>query len=276
MKTSFKRMFFERLFIFSSKGVIAVWVLLILCLIAALADVIGGYFTVLKRFNQDQMQIIIGLGAGFLLGATILDRLPESMDELPSVAPLCIMIGYLTLLFIDRKTGHHHGSHQTVKQQSKSSKSYIHVQQKAITITLIALLLHTFMDGVVIAGAFIINHSIGFLIFIAITMHKIPEGFTVASISLASGKTRVRAFLTSVSLAVTTLIGAIITIQFTAINAFFIKILMALATGTFLYISTTGMIPSIKEKRLGAMLAIIAGVAIFYLSLILIKAIGLN
>ena len=49
------------------------------------------------------------------------------------------------------------------------------------------LWIHTFFDGVSIASAFLVNFRVGILVFIAILLHKMPEGFTVASIMLASG-----------------------------------------------------------------------------------------
>ena len=47
------------------------------------------------------------------------------------------------------------------------------------------LWIHTFFDGVSIASAFLVNFKVGLLVFIAILLHKMPEGFTVASIMLA-------------------------------------------------------------------------------------------
>jgi ZIP family zinc transporter/zinc and cadmium transporter len=60
-------------------------------------------------------------------------------------------------------------------------------------IALAGLLLHTFFDGVAIASGFGVSASLGGLVFLAILLHKIPEGVTVASIMLASGNTRARA-----------------------------------------------------------------------------------
>jgi zinc transporter ZupT len=247
------------------------WLALLLCLIAAFADVIGGALTVVKKLNPIEMMVITGLGTGFLLGATILDRLPDSMEELPTLAPLFIITGYLLLLLINQFSFHHIHKHNDLNDKKDSI-----INTKSAVITLIGLLFHTFMDGVIIAGSFTINHSMGILIFFAIAMHKIPEGFSMATISLASGSSRKRALLTSCFLALSTLMGAIFTLQIIEMNAYVIKIFMALATGTFLYVSTTEMVPAIRGQHRGALLFVFIGVFIFYISLLLIKNVGLH
>ncbi len=259
------------------------WFVLILCVIAALADVLGGFLTVFKTFNKSEIRFITSLGAGFLLGATLLDRLPDSMSKLPHSAPLYMMMGYLLILVVSQFNAHQHSGHVSehlvVTQSSvdhlKEARSQAQVTQRSAFISFISLMLHTFVDGVIIAGAFTLNPSTGFLIFLAISFHKIPEGFSMASLYLAAGNSRKRAFLTSLGLAISTLIGAVITLMLRDLSGHVITVLMAVATGTFLYISTTELIPSIKGQQ-RTTLGILIGVTLFYGSLLLIKHVGLG
>ena len=55
---------------------------------------------------------------------------------------------------------------------------------------LLGLGIHTFFDGVAIASGLLVSTWLGIVIFLAIFLHKIPEGFTVASLMLASGQSR--------------------------------------------------------------------------------------
>ncbi len=55
---------------------------------------------------------------------------------------------------------------------------------------LLGLGIHTFFDGVAIASGLLVSTWLGGMIFIAIFLHKLPEGFTVASLMLASGHSR--------------------------------------------------------------------------------------
>lgn len=250
------------------------WFALILCTIAAFADVIGGAVTVVKRLNPQQAMIVTGLGAGFLLGATVLDRLPDSLSELPGTSPLYIVIGYLILLILERYSANAHHRESAAPEMGHHPGAVL--SSRAAFVSFVGLLLHTFMDGVIIAGAFSISRATGLLIFVAITMHKIPEGFSMATITLASGTSRVRALLTSVGLAVSTLIGAVLTLEVGAIDQHVVKILMALATGTFLYVSMTDLMPVVRGQNRGSVIAAVIGVGIFYISLLLIKHVGLS
>src|SRR5436309_15153756 len=71
------------------------------------------------------------------------------------------------------------------------------------------LSIHTFFDCVSIATAFLVNFKVGLLVFIAILLHKMPEGFTVASIMLASGRSTQKALLATLAIAAATLAGVI-------------------------------------------------------------------
>src|SRR4029078_5454832 len=71
------------------------------------------------------------------------------------------------------------------------------------------LWIHTFFDGVSIASAFLVNFRVGLLVFIAILLHKMPEGFTVASIMLASGRSTKKALLATAVIGAATLAGVI-------------------------------------------------------------------
>lgn len=266
------------------------WFVLLLCMVASLADIIGGALTVFKKLNANEALLVTGLGAGLLLGATVLDRLPDSMAQLPNTAPDFIILGYLLLLFLERVGTHQHAEransrvetplythgHAVHAVASMESQAATVVNPRTAWISFVGLLLHTFMDGVIISGAFSISRATGILIFFAIAMHKIPEGFSMASISLAAGTSRRRAFFVSCGLAVSTMIGALVTMSLGSVHTDVVKVLMALATGTFLFVSTTDMVPAIKDHSYRAMFCIIMGVALFYVSLLFIKHVGLS
>src|SRR4029434_8094771 len=71
------------------------------------------------------------------------------------------------------------------------------------------LCIHTFFDGVSIAAAFLVNFRVGLLVFVAILLHKMPEGFTVASIMLASGRSSNKALVATAAIGAATLAGVI-------------------------------------------------------------------
>ena len=71
------------------------------------------------------------------------------------------------------------------------------------------LSVHALFDGVAIGSGFRgESNALGWLIFLAVFLHKAPEGFTMASVMLASGRSRAAAFYSAVALAIATSGGA--------------------------------------------------------------------
>ncbi len=258
------------------------WFVLGLCTLAALADVLGGLLMVVRRVGPRSVTLLTSLGAGFLLGATLLDRLPDALHELPNVAPWFVTVGYLTLLALEHmgngRSKHHHGGQDTKgpRPTGHAVTAEVWIDPKAAALSFVGLLFHTFMDGVIIAGGFALSPATGWLMFVAIMLHKIPEGFSMATISLAAGTSRWRAFLTTVGLAISTLAGAIVMLRLGVTGGTGIKLLMALATGSFLYIATSDLIPAVRHEGYRAVLCILTGVGLFSLSLWLLRWTGLS
>ncbi|SFU72126.1 ZIP family metal transporter [Alicyclobacillus macrosporangiidus] len=256
---------------------------MVLCAIAALADVIGGMLTVLRKLSPRQTVLVTALGCGFLLGATVLDRLPDAMEELPGAAPLWILAGYLGMLLLDRSAGRAPAPNQVLvpaREGASDGHGHLHAEmlsQRAGLAVLAGMLVHTLMDGIVIAGAFQVSRSAGVLMFLAITLHKLPEGFSMATVALAAGETRWRAFTSSALLAVSTLAGAALTLWLGQADAAAVHVVMAVATGSFLFISTTGLIPGVRNsgERMAPYI-VVAGVLFFLVSLYLVRAVGLQ
>src|SRR6185436_16067446 len=74
---------------------------------------------------------------------------------------------------------------------------------------LVGMLVHTFFDGVAIGAGFMVSQSVGFLIFLAVLLHKIPDGFTISSIAITSGRSSRSALGAATSLGVSTVIGVL-------------------------------------------------------------------
>jgi zinc and cadmium transporter len=148
---------------------------------AAAANVIGGLVVVVRRhWNEMFLKYFLGLGAGFMLAATFLRMLPTSMELSPS-APALILAGYFLVQFFEHTLAPHF--------HFGEERHHDLMVNPAVGISaLVGLSIHTFFDGVSIASGFLVSTPLGLLIFLAVVLHKIPEGVTVASIALASGQ----------------------------------------------------------------------------------------
>src|SRR5438445_4482055 len=169
--------------------------LLLFGTVAALGNRVGGLLLIKSgahRFGERFRKYLVALGAGFMLAAIFIEILPETIsiwtEDSKGVSAAHAVAGSMTLLlggylliqlFEHTIAPHFHFGAETHPESfMRPSAAYAAVG---------GLWIHTFFDGVSIAAAFLVNFKVGFLVFIAILLHKMPEGFTVASIMLASG-----------------------------------------------------------------------------------------
>src|SRR5438067_12369588 len=113
-----------------------------------------------------------------MLAVALVEVLPEAFARSGSAAPALVLAGYLAVHFTQHTlTPHFHFGEETHA-----------VNRVAGTSALVGLLLHTFFDGVAIASAFLVRPALGLMVFIAIFLHKLPEGVTVSSLMIAGGR----------------------------------------------------------------------------------------
>ena len=78
------------------------------------------------------------------------------------------------------------------------SKQY--AQPHRVYSVLLGLIIHTFFDGIAIAAGFLVSEFLGWIIFLAVILHKVPEGFTASSVMLAGGQSKRAAWLASAAI----------------------------------------------------------------------------
>jgi zinc and cadmium transporter len=112
---------------------------------------------------------------------------------------------------------------------------------------------------VAIASGLLVSAWLGSLIFIAVFLHKLPEGFTVASLMLASGQTKRVAFISSVILGGATLVGMGLMFALRGTVAF----ALPFSAGVTLYVAASDLIPEVnREPKFGMAVMVFAGVAV--------------
>jgi ZIP family zinc transporter/zinc and cadmium transporter len=123
--------------------------------------------------------------------------------------------------------------------------------------------MHTLFDGISIGTGFLISPKLGLLIFGAVVLHKIPEGFTISSIMLASGRSRRSAIFASTILAISTVVGALLISFFSSV----VRFALPFSAGVTFYIAASDLVPIINEKRsIYLSLSFFAGILVFYLT----------
>src|SRR5437660_5769593 len=223
---------------------------IILGLTAALADGVGGLIIIQRHWERRYLRYFMAVGSGFMLATALVEMFPESLRLAPARAPLFIMLGYFVVHFFEHTlTLHFHFGEETHEGEFlHSHKSYS---------VLLGLIVHTFFDGIAIASGFLISNWLGWLIFLAVFLHKIPEGFTVGSVMLASGRSRGMAWGASVGLGGPTLAG-LLTL---ALFRHHVGAGLPLAAGVTIYVAASDLIPEVNKEP-GARMALLVFVGV--------------
>jgi ZIP family zinc transporter/zinc and cadmium transporter len=227
---------------------------LLLGLTAAGANVFGGAIIVQKHWERSYLRYFVALGAGFMLATSLVEMVPESIQLQGSRAGFLILLGYLLVHFIEHTvTPHFHFGEETHRDE------FVHAH-KGYSV-LMGLLIHTFFDGIAIASGFIVSNWLGWIIFFAVFLHKIPEGFTIASVMLASGQSRGFAWGASVLLGAATVAGVMTMALFRHEVAFGLP----LSAGVTIYVAASDLIPEVnKEPGVRMALLVFVGVACLF------------
>jgi zinc transporter ZupT len=248
--------------------------LLIFGLAAGLANVLGGLILFpagLRGRYRGSLKYLLALGAGFMLAVTFFEIIPKTISiwqktggssaESLSVPMVLVLAGYLATQFFEHTVApHFHLGEDVHAEELVSNKSAV----SAVS----GLLVHTFFDGISIAAALQIDPKAGLLVFIAVVIHKFPEGFTIGSVILASGKGRKEVLIATSLIGAMTLVGVILYYLVGSNLGFTVGYALPIASGVTLYVAASDLIPEVNHhggRRPLISLSIFAGVALFFM-----------
>lgn len=249
--------------------------LLLLGILSAFANLAGGLLILPAggaiRRNELLLKSLVAAGAGFLLAVIFIEIVPRTADlwlagdfsreksEMLMPPMLLLLGGYLLINFFEQTLIPH-------LHLESHSKAVIAPQKAYAAIG--GLLFHSFFDGLALASALSVNFSAGVLVFLAVFLHKLPEGFTAVSLVLAAGETTRKAIAASVIIGLVTLLGilvfALVKNQITVSVAY----ILPFSAGVTLYVAASELIPELyhhgESNRLIS-LFVFAGVALFFI-----------
>lgn len=232
----------------------------ILGLVAALAEILGAMFVIVgKAWPRRAQETLLALSAGFLLALVFFELIPESFELLGPSASIYLLLGFALLHFFEHTVVEHlHFGEETHSEKMVSGI--------ASASTFFGLTIHAFFDGFSISAGMTHDVSIGLLVFIAILLHKFPEGLTIASVMIAANRTRKEAILASAAIGVATVLGVCAVFVLSAVDDKIVGIAFALSGGVATYVGATDLIPEVNrsENRITPII-VLAGMAMFYL-----------
>jgi zinc and cadmium transporter len=230
--------------------------------VAGLATISG---IVLMRSKQkwaiDRSQYVNSFAAGLILALVFFHLMPEA-SELSEIAFPVMFLGFFSFYLLENFIVIHSGSELHFHE---SDPCLQHASETNGVMAFTGLSLHSLIDGVIIGVGFELGTEIGILAALAVIAHEVPEGVT--SFALINETLPDKSLLLSVIVAIATPIGALISLIFVrSLTDNMIGILLALAAGTFIYVSASDLIPQTHgTQNLKTMLSFLLGAAVIVL-----------
>lgn len=211
---------------------------------------IGGLIPLYFKENSRALHLFISFGAGVLLGAAFLHMIPDAAEYIGSDLGLPILGGFLLLYILEKFIM----THPCPSEHCE----YHHVGLSAF----IGLSLHSLITGLAL-GAGIMVPKLGFVVFLAVILHKLPASLSLSSLFIKErySTKKLFAYLTAFSLMVP--VGATLTYLFLEhTTKGIIGILVAFSAGTFLHVSADDLLPEVHQhshQRFSRLLVFLAG-----------------
>jgi zinc and cadmium transporter len=205
--------------------------------------------------------ILTAFAVGALLGGAFLHLLPEALGVLsPDTAMLYALFGFAVFLLVETYFHWHLGRDCEVHPLS-----YLLLAGDAI---------HNFLDGLVMAGSFLVSVPFGIVTVFVIAAHELPEELGIFGVLVHGGFDKKKATIASFLVQCTAVIGGIAGYYLSESISGFSSALLPFAAGGFIYIAATGLIPEIHKEEGAKKFVSIALIFVGLLFMWAIKAMG--
>lgn len=213
--------------------------ILVFSFLGSVVSLIGGILLLFKEsFAKKISHFLAAFAGGALLGTAFFDLLPEAVDEGEgSGVFLWTLIGVLTFFLIERFIHHHHHGDESSEKKT------------VIPLIIIGDIIHNFIDGVAMAGTFLISIPLGIVTSLAVAAHEIPQEIGDFGLMLHKGLPRKKVLLINFFSALTAMLGAILTFIAKDSIEGFLPPVLGLTSGFFIYIALANLIPEIHSRE---------------------------
>ncbi len=247
------------------KIMVNVWLSTITSVIAvSLVSLIGMFFLSIKAEKLHKLLLVlIGFATGALLGDVFIHLLPELVQEsgFTLVTSFSVLTGILTFFVLEKYVQWRH-CHMPTREH--------HTVHPLATMNLVGDAFHNFVDGMIIAGSYLVSFEIGIATTLAVLLHEIPQEIGDFAILTHAGIKRTKALLFNFLSALTAVLGAIIVLAFNIGSQNGLHLIVPFTAGGFLYIAGADLLPELHKTPYAfrsstiQLLSIISGIAVMY------------
>ena len=272
------------------------WIILFCLVGGALSVIIAAGMLLIPDASRSRLvPHFVSFAIGTLLGAAFLGLLPHALQQAGSDDPhnimLAVLIGLLSFFLLEKLVlwRHCHADHCEAHDVDGGGVDHDHSldkhsfdkhshdkhshEEKPNTGSLIVVgdVLHSFVDGVLIAAAFMTDILLGIVTSLAIASHEIPQQVSNFIVLLQGGRDKRRAFFLNSLSSIGALLGGVVGYFSLSTMQHIVPYIIAIAASSFIYIAVADLIPGLHKKTSPAaitqqVLLISCGVILVYFS----------
>ena len=184
--------------------------------------------------------MLVSFAIGALLGAAFLEIIPHAFEKgEPQQAAGAILAGIFGFFVLEKLLiwRHCHTEHCEVHDGGRSG-----------TLIVVGDTVHNFLDGVLIAAAFLQSTELGIIAAIAIIAHEIPQEVGDFVILLHSGYSRARALAVNLMSSAATLVGGVLGYFALPVFVALEPVLLGLVAASMIYVAVADLIPGLHRR----------------------------
>ncbi|MFC1644752.1 ZIP family metal transporter [Patescibacteria group bacterium] len=233
---------------------------LVSVLLISAVSMTGAIVLFLNKERLNKLLIyLVSLAAGTLLGAAFFHLIPETLGDEGVDALVFVLIGIL-LFFVLEKIIRWRHCHDVTCDGHSHAFSYVMIVGDAV---------HNFIDGALIAAAFMVDFSLGIATSLAVIVHEIPQEIGDFGALIYAGFSKKKALIFNLISSLTAFVGAIIVLIVGRSFLDTVHYVIPLAAGGFIYIAAVDLLPEMHKenkvkKSIGQLLFILIGIGIMW------------
>jgi ZIP family zinc transporter len=235
--------------------------------LAMLSTLAGGLIAVVA---QRRVHLLLGLGAGVVMGAVFFDLLPEALTLSESLswsnhsALGMVVLGFLTFYLAERLIVLH-------SCPSGDCTNEVHKQIGRLGAS--GLIVHSALDGAAIGAATLLSWRTGLLVAVAVVVHDLSDGLNTILLVTHGEKPKKVDFVFLALDAMAPVVGG----QMARViqpGSGALVVFLAVASGFFLYTATSDLLPEAHRRSPSFTVAAstVTGVAVMRLAVWLLSA----
>ena len=245
------------------------WILSIISVIAVSLLSMIGIITlwVNDKTLKKVLLYLVSFSAGSLFGDAFIHLIPQAIETNASMTTVSLLIlaGIFVSFIVERFFQWRH-CHVPTSSEHPHSLAYMNLFGDAV---------HNLIDGIIIAGSFLVSIPLGFATSLAVIFHEIPQELGDFGVLIYGGFKKRKALWFNFLTALAAIVGALISLTIGTTISDYIPLVIPFAAGNFIYIAGSDLIPELRKdnpepkKSALQMISITMGIAVMMMLLLI-------